>query len=308
MTTQKFGVDKISKFWAKPLALEEKKQVVWMEHPRVNRQINKRITGNVSVDWFSYVIQKYFPNPINHALSIGCGEGGLERHALTNGFANFFDAIDVSQGVIEKAKNLAKSANVLHRVKYIAADVNELVLSPNSYNAVFASSSIHHIQALEKVFEQISKALRDGGYFICNEYVGPTYFQLPQEQLNIINELLKIIPKDFRRIIRDGKATSEIKTSHENPPLSWFEEYDPSEAVRSADILSVLEEFFQIIELKSYGGTLLQFLLQNIVGNFQDGQEEHDAWLDLLMYLEILLEERGVINNDFVVVVAVPKS
>lgn len=300
------GLNQVANFWAKSLSTEEKKLVTWMEHPRVNRQINKRVTGNESINWFEYV-QKYFPSPINKALSLGCGEGGLERHGLQSGMVNYFDAIDVSQGSLEKAKTAAKNAGILEKINYTLTDVNNLVLPLNSYDAVFASMSIHHIEALETVFDQISKALKVDGYFICNEYVGPTRFQLPDEQVKLINDLLEILPEELRRVIREGCVTSEIKNIYKNAPLSWFEENDPSESIRSADILPVLEEFFQIVELKSYGGTLLQFLLQDIIGNFQEGKAEHEALLNMLMYFENVLEKKGVIKSDFMLIVATPK-
>lgn len=289
------------------MTLEERKLVAWMEHSRVKRIINKRTTGDESLDWFTYISRKYFQNPIKSALSVGCGEGGLERYAIAQGIAEVFDAIDIAEGAITNAKIAAQNANIIHQINYRVSDLNQLVLNSNYYDSVFASMSLHHIENLEYVFEQISQSLRPGGYFIFNEYVGPTYFQLPEEQIKLINDMLKILPTRFRHIIQDGVVTSQIKMVHENPPLSWFRENDPSEAVRSADILPVLENLFEIVEFKPYGGTLLQFLLQNIVGNFIDGEEEDDSWLDMLIYLEDFLEEKGIIKSDFVLVVAVPK-
>jgi len=307
MSSQKSALDKISKFWSKSMPMEERKLTSWMEHSRVKRAINQRTTGDEFLDWFTYIERKYFQKPIKSALSVGCGEGALERYALKQGMAEVFDAIDIAEGAIANAKIAAQNANILHQVNYTVSDLNQLVLNSNYYDAVFASASLHHIQNLECAFEQISKSLRPEGYFIFNEYIGPTYFQLPEEQLKLINDMLKILPENFRHIIQEGVVTSEIKMAHKNPPLSWFEENDPSEAVRSADILPVLESLFKIVEFKPYGGTLLQFMLQNIVGNFIDGKKEDDAWLDMLIYLENLLQEKGVIRSDFALVVAIPK-
>jgi len=307
MSEEKLVETKISEFWGQSTPLEERKLVAWMEHPRVIRHINKRTTGDETLTWFSYIGNKYFQNSVNRALSIGCGEGGLERHALAQGMVELFDAIDISQGAIEKAQQAAKKAGFLQRVNYSVSDLNQLTLTPNFYDAVFASMSIHHIEALELVFEQISQALRTGRYFIFNEYVGPNRFQLPEERITLINDTLKILPSRFRRFIQNGIVTPQVKIYHKNPPLLWFEENDPSEAVRSADILPVLEKFFEIIEFKPYGGSLLQFMLQDIVGNFTDGEDDDDAWLDMVMYFEKVLEETGVIQSDFVLVVAVPK-
>jgi SAM-dependent methyltransferase len=278
-----------------------------MEHEYVKKHINLRTTGDESLDWFSYVIQKYFRTPVERALSLGCGDGGLERHALDAGAVKRFDAYDASCGAIENAKKAAESKGLLQRVNYAVADLNLLCLEAGSYDSVFASMSIHHIHALERVFEEVRGALKRPGLFILNEYIGPTRFQLPPIQIKLINDLLKILPRDLRRVIRDGKCTSEIKERHQIHPLSWFDENDPSEAVRSAEIMPLLQRFFRIVEFKPYGGTLLQFLLENIVGNFDESQEKDCAWLDILFYFEGALEDAGVIDSDFALIIASPK-
>jgi hypothetical protein len=119
----------------------------------------------------------------------------------------------------------------------------------------------------------------------------------------MINKLLSILPTRYRQIIRDGKVTSDTKIVHQNPPLAWFDENDPSEAVRSSSIMPIIRQYFQIVEYRPYGGSLLQFLLENIVGNFKDDQEDN-AWLDILIYTEQLLEESAVIDSDFALIVA----
>jgi SAM-dependent methyltransferase len=308
MNETQSNFDKVAKWWAQsPEKLRQRAFIAWMEHEYVKKHVNLRTTGDESLDWFNYILQKYFRTPVERALSLGSGDGGLERHALDAGAVKRFDAYDASCGAIENAKKAAESKGLLQRVNYAVADLNLLRLEAGGYDSVFASMSIHHIHALERVFEEVRGALKPSGLFIMNEYIGPTRFQLPPVQIKLINDLLKILPRDFRRVIRDGKPTREIKESHLIHPLSWFDENDPSEAARSAEILPLLRRFFRIVEFKPYGGTLLHFLLQDIVGNFDESQEEGRAWLDILFYFEGALEDAGVINSDFALIVASPK-
>jgi hypothetical protein len=51
----------------------------------------------------------------------------------------------------------------------MVGNLNELLLRAQEYDVVFASMSIHHVEALEALCTQICLTLRDGGYFICNE-------------------------------------------------------------------------------------------------------------------------------------------
>jgi len=309
MKDKESALKKVGRWWTQsPEKLQQRPLIAWMEHDYIKKHINRRTTGDESLDWFNYVLQKYFQASVERALSLGCGDGGLERHALTKGAVVTFDAYDASPGAIDGATQAAKDLGLLPQIHYAVADLNCFQAPAYPYGAVFASMSIHHIQALEEVFDEIRKALTPAGYFIMNEYIGPTRFQLPPIQEKVVNDLLNILPPRFRRIIRDGKVTSEIKSCHQVHPLSWFTENDPSEAVRSAEILPVLQRFFDLAEFKPYGGTLLQFLLENIVGNFDESQEEAKAWLDMLAYVESALEEAGAIESDFALIVATPKK
>ena len=309
MTKSESDVDRVSKWWAQtPEQFQQRALTNWMGHNHVRSYINRRITGDKTLDWLSYVIRKYFQTPVQRALSLGCGDGGLERHALAMGAVNYFDAYDVSEGAIESARRVAEEADLLGQIRYAVTDLNQLELSQGVYDAIFASMSIHHIQSLEIVFSEVRKALTPSGLFIINEYIGPTRFQLPANQLDVINELLRILPLRYRRLIRDGNPTDEVKQTHSLHTHEWFAENDPSEAVRSGELLPLLREFFEVVEFKPYGGALLHFLLENIVGNFNDDREDDRAWLNMMEYVESALEQGQQINSDFAMIVARSKK
>ncbi len=81
---------------------------------------------------------------------------------------------------------------------------------------------------------------------------------------------------------------------------------DPSEAVRSAEIVSVLQQYFDIVEYKPLGGTILQFLLADIAGNFEQ-DEAGNRLLEMLFTIEDTLMEVGALQSDFAYIVAAPK-
>lgn len=307
MTEKDLTIEKVANWWGQSREeRQEKLLVAWMEHDHIKRHINRRTTGDESLDWFNYVLQKYFKSPVERALSLGCGTGGLERHALWAEAVDFFDAYDISPGAIESAKKAAMEAGNLERINYKVADLNHIQLKRNAYDAAFASMSIHHIQALEKVFESVRASLKPSGLFIINEYIGPSRFQLPPVQIRLINDMLEILPQRLRKIIRGGQIASDIKHIHKVHPLTWFDENDPSEAVRSGEIMALLERFFTVLEFKPYGGSLLQFIVEDIVGNFDDNHQEDRAWLEMLEFVENKLEEFGVIKSDFALIVSEP--
>jgi hypothetical protein len=147
--------------------------------------------------------------------------------------------------------------------------------------------------------------LKAGGLFILGEYIGPSRFQTSPLVNDIINRVLKILPGRYRRnLYREDGSTIDHRS---NPPIWWFDQNDPSEAVRSAEIVPTLRQFFDIVEMRPYGGAILHFLLSGIAGNFDENDERDRALLNLLTLLEDVLEETGAIQSDFAVIVARPR-
>ncbi|MDB9411855.1 hypothetical protein [Microcystis aeruginosa] len=148
---------------------------------------------------------------------------------------------------------------------------------------VFASMSAHHFSELEHIYSQVRTALKPNGFFVLNEYVGPTQFQWTDEQLVLINDLLKILPNKYREYIF---LPGQIKQSVFKLTIDEMNSIDPSEAIRSAEVLPLLDNYFNIVERIDYGGTILHQLMQDIVGNFALDKEQDIALLNLICYLE----------------------
>ena len=113
------------------------------------------------------------------------------------------------------------------------------------------------------------------------------------------------IGRYWRRRKAIGSGQRPIKETA-LPTLRSVIAIDPSEAVRSAEIMPVLETMFDVIEYRPLGGTILQFLLANIAGNFQDDMGKQ--LLEVLLHLEDTLMACGDIPSDFAYIVARPRA
>jgi hypothetical protein len=80
--------------------------------------------------------------------------------------------------------------------------------------------------------------------------------------------------------------------------------HDPSEAIRSAEILPLIENSFDIIERVDFGGTILHYLLHGIIDNFDASKEEDITILQMLGYIEDRLIREGALSSDFTLIVA----
>ena len=124
---------------------------------------------------------------------------------------------------------------------------------------------------------------------------------LTDAQIRVINDQLQQIPKDLRRLVSDH---TKFKERIVRKSVSEMIVADPSEAVRSSEIVPLLEDYFSILEITGYGGAILHELLYDIAGNFC---EENTGSLDRLRKLfevEDQLTASQTVNDDFAVIIA----
>ena len=273
----------------------------WTELRDVQDVVNRRVSGDPAVDPFMHFLRTWLAGrlPVARALTLGCGGGELERGLRQHGFAREHEGVDVAPLAIERAVAAAKEEGLGH-LRYRVEDVNVLHLEPASYDVVFGVHSIHHVEALEHVFRQVAAALKPGGFFFMSEFVGPNRFQWTPLQLEVVNGLLRALPEEYR--IRTGDGAVKMKVRR--PTVSEMIATDPSEAVRSAEILDVAASFFEILEVRPYGGTVLQLLLEDIAGRFAQPGTGGRELLAAICDFEWALIGAGRLSSDFAVVVA----
>lgn len=326
----------------------------WEAGPEIQRHINSRISGNPDIDWVAHTLDKYFEGrlPLARCLSLGCGNGHLERRLAHFSAFQHCDAYDVAEGSLQVARKLAEDEG-LNNISYYAADINSIVLPAGLYDSVWIHSAMHHFEALEHVCQQISKSLKPEGLLILNEYIGPSRFQFSSRQKEVANLCLQLLPARYRIVMQEQSAI-ELERTPFKKGVRWFisrvidkvsdgdligvvrrrfHAYkakaggqntekttiifpsqrdviaaDPSEAVRSEEIMKVLQRDFDVVEKKDWGGNVLQFLLAGIAGNFSAEDQLSQALLKMLINVEDTLLQCGEFESDFAYIVARPKQ
>lgn len=268
----------------------------WVESPIVMSYINNNITGDPNLDWVTYVFRKYLRKSSGalKVLSLGCGAGNLERHLINLGPFRKIDACDISDGAIKGAKIEADRAGI--KVNYFKVDLNTINLPRGRYDVVIANMSLHHIEELEHLLGQINGALTKDGLFILNEFVGPSQFQYSKKQVEIINDVLDLLPPLYRVSVTNPDM---LKPFYAPSSVEYMDDNDPSEAIRSEEIIKLVGAKFEIVEHHDYGGTILHMLLQDIVGNFDPDNVGDSTALRLVLYLESRLIKEKIIKSDF---------
>jgi SAM-dependent methyltransferase len=276
----------------------------WVESPIVMSYLNEQITGDPNVDWLAYSYQKYLrgKNPlVTRILSLGCGGGALERRLCQMGFHNQIEACDFSDEALEHARAMAAREKI-ENIRYFNIDLNHARFPGETYDIIFSGSALHHISNLEHLLDQLQEALVEDGLLIINEYVGPFKLQWTPQQTKIIDELLHLLPQKYRKRV---SATSQFKDYFLGPAsIPEMDAIDPTESVRSDEIVPLIRARFSIREQRNFGGTLLHMLLQDIVGNFNATDPVDAGFLQLLIYIERVLIREHVLASDFTFLVA----
>ncbi len=265
--------------------------------------IRPQVSGDPNVYYLSHFLNVHLPNkPVARALSLGCGGGNLERALISLGAAQHIDACDVSPESIRLANELAAKEGLQERIHYEVRDIDTIQLPPKTYDFIIAKMSLHHFAQLEHVYSQIAASLKDGGVFVFNEFIAPSRFQWTDLQVELMKEILSVLPEKNTLSSWNQQHIKQI----DRPSVADMIAMDPSESVRSAEIMPVLRNYFEVIEYKPYGGTLIHMLLTHVMATFDLDNPDQQALLKMIFLLEKTLIKHEVISSDFAYVVARP--
>ena len=269
----------------------------WWDIPQVVERWNKLITGDRKVDVRKYVSEKYLSNQSEvYGISIGCGAGNREIDWLEACPRLHLKGYDISADRIHEAQRKVKERSLSNRLEFVVADLNEIDFPAEQYDVVISESALHHFSSMEKIVDKVKGTLKKDGLFIVDEYVGPARFQWTDRQLDITNKVLQRLPLEYRRTFSNGE---KIKSKVFRPGRLSMYINDPSEAAESDRIPEVLQNKFQILESKKYGGTILSNLFKDIAHNFLDGSDESDRLLQLCFEREDKGMSLHEIESDF---------
>lgn len=187
-------------------------------------------------------------------LDVGSGYGGSTRMlADMLGSYNEIIGIDTREERIEEAAEKTSQ----HRVAFAFMDAAQLSFDDESFDTVAIFNSLHHLDRVESVLEEMKRVLRTGGLFlICEVYNDPKE-NLPNMQRHLhhwwaeINRLEGITHNETftrREIIEfvDRLALSHYDT------LDLHESFegDEKEKVETSMIASI-DEYIEKIEDKN---------------------------------------------------------
>ena len=228
-----------------------------------------------------------------HIASVACGAGAADRQALVTGLAHQVDGFDFSEGSLQAAEKQAADEGFAGRLHYRKHDFNKEPI-PNggrSYPLIIIFGGLHHAANLESVLDELERVLAPNGLIFFNEYIGPNRFQYSSDHMEMLNRIISLLPRDF--------CQSESYTREDAVLLA---ENDPSEAVRSEEIIDRVTERFAILDRCDYGGSILYPMWASVLVREKlmfASQVSRTPVLQSLMLLEETLTGQGILPPLF---------
>jgi SAM-dependent methyltransferase len=277
--------------------------MVWTASATVRRYLHVLVSGSPDCDWPTWVRAKHLPPKVDRLLVLGAGSGWLERALAKKDGIGSITACDFARETISAAAQTARQEG-LDQIRYLVCNLEAEPLPEGPFDAIFANDVLHHITDLEGLYERIHQALAPEGKLLFNEYVGPNRFQYSDTRMDLINRYFRLLQDHLRfNPYWKGLFWSRPRTD----PARLAAD-DPTEAVRSEDVLPLARLVFEVEAEYPYGGGLLNPLLYEIIANFDEKNPYDARLLRVLCDAEDRLTRSRVIEPDFFIFVGRRKS
>jgi SAM-dependent methyltransferase len=255
----------------------------WWLIPGVRRRWNRMITGDETMIYEDYVVNKYLNGREGlRLLSLGSGSCSHEiNFALHRCFEKVI-CVDLAGNLLEKGRLRSRELK-LRNMDFIRGDAHTQGLYEEPFDLILFHASLHHFRDVDKLAnETVLNNLAEDGILVINEYVGPDRLQFPRKQIGAVNLAIARIPADFRSRFRMKLRKNRVS----GPGIIRMYMADPSEARESARIMKTLERHMDPLEIKPYGGNILMLALKDIAHHFMVETPETAEILEELCEME----------------------
>jgi SAM-dependent methyltransferase len=271
----------------------QRSQLAFWQNPIARASINRRVTGDPQVAPETYFARRHGPSvtaPL--AVSLRASNARLEIVLLESGPCERVIGLHEEQERVDYANGKVPEP-LRERIHFERGDFADWE-APEPVGAVVARSVLHRRADLDGALDRIASVLAPGGLLFVDEYVGPSLSQWTDGQLQIINRLLERLPDEL--LVELTSEDGRLKRSAGRPDAERWAAANPQEMVCSERILPALDERFERVEVSLYGGAIIHQLFSRIMGNFASRPE----LIDVLMELDALLTDGGVVASDYV--------
>ncbi len=173
-------------------------------------------------------------------VSLGCGNCDAEidvaERLIALGVREFtLECLDLSAPMLERGAALAAERGLSAHIVPVTGDFNRWK-PRQTYDAILANQSLHHVLELEHLFDAISRSLAPHGRFVTSDMIGRNGHQRWPEALAIVRELWRELPPSHRYNLQLSRQENEF--------LDWDCSTEGFEGIRAQDVLPLCVERF----------------------------------------------------------------
>jgi SAM-dependent methyltransferase len=299
------GLDntRVSAYWDQQFAKIRADNSCWINNGIVAANLYRLISGGSEKYWLHWLLEDYFRDvpAFGRSFSICCGDGSHELMLHNSKKVKFVRGFDISEGAIRQANEKLRQAGAAEgSYLFEVKDANNLDVE-DRFDLVLSTGALHHVTELEGLLDKVHALLRPDGYFVLLEFVGPNRFQWTARQCELINGAAAQLDPHY---LRGG-----VRGVLSPPPVEEMLRIDPSEAVRSEDIVPLVRDRFRVEYEKAFNGTLMHMLYPMLNADLANrGGRDFDSIVRLLLYFEDVLVRGGLLPSDFVFMICRSRS
>ena len=229
---------------------------------------------------------------VSRIVSLGSGNSDFEvdlaRRLRESGTNNFhFVCLEMNGTMLERGKTLAISNGLSEHFSFMECDFNNW-RAEHQFDSILAIHSLHHVVALEKLFDEVHRSLSDDGSFLINDMIGRNGHLRWPEALPVVQAFWKGLP-------HSKKYNHQLKR-FEDEFVNWDCSKEGFEGIRAQDILPELIKRFEFDCFLGFANVIDIFVDRSFGHNFDPKKESDIAFIDRVAMTDEALIESGKIK------------
>lgn len=248
-----------------------------------------RLDGWIVAD----VGERFLKPAAKRVLALGSGTAVIEEFLLTAGYAEHIVAYEMSENACAAAMERLRGTPLEGRLEMRASDVLTDNIPDGSFDVVFVQAAIHHFDRIDDMFALMHRVLKPNGLLMYDEYVGPDHHIFPADVMATLNLMNDCLEPRYRLDAMTGQPRDHLP----DPSLEGMLAMDPSEGVHASRILPLTYQWFEVLQRRDFGGTLLRQFFTGILPNFDWNNEQDRTVARLLILVERLMLQHNVLPS-----------
>ena len=263
-----------------------------------NKYLLPKITnlGFESLDEFflRYIIESAESNSTKSASIVSFGSGncdfeiGLSVKLIQRGVTNFhFTCLELNKTMLDRGRESALEQSCSSHFTFAVCDLNNWC-ADGEIDIAIAVHSLHHVVALESLFDEVLSALRHDGRFLVNDMIGRNGHQRWDEALEVVQQFWADLPRRFKYNHSHRRFDDQF--------VNWDCSTEGFEGVRAQDILPELIKRFSFEIFLGFSNVIDIFIDRTFGHNFNRELPLDREFIDRVAQEDDRLIEAGILK------------